>query len=171
MDKYLQDKLDQSVSYLQKRGINLTTLHVALAGSTFISSLVINHIQSHTFGFVLCGVVWGINLFGYLRWANNNKSYYESLRMTEKLNAKVLWYRETGTAMRFIWVFLFMMGVFFTIIHLMEGNLIVSILEFISSLSLALMFWLNSCFFCGPGEFAKEKKLSIAGNLSSAFNR
>lgn len=174
MDKWLLDRLNSITLKLQKRGYLLTTLHVNVAGFTFISSILSASMLSSTTGRIVCmslnGAVWGSYLWGTQKWALANQDYPQSLKMVDKLNAVALEYRETE--------WLWRMLAFWSTILQVPGALVAivyfdphTLANIVAMASIWLTWGLNGCFFVGPGQFASKQREQVTGDMVMELDR
>lgn len=163
MDKWLLDRLDSLTLKLQKRGYLLTTLHVNVAGFTFISNVLscAYGIEGgfRFFGIFMNGLVWGGWLFATQRWALANQDYPYSIKMVDRLNAEALRHRDDNWSFRlcFIWILTFLM-VPAAMVDFSLGKILDGVLTVVAGISPVVQFYLNGCFFVGPGQFASKQQ-------------
>ena len=156
LDIWLLDKLDSLTTKLQRKGYLLTSIHVHVSGVIFASAILSCFLKGQFVWMVVVGGVFGLILFGINIWAQNHKDYPSSVKMMEKLNAKVLYNRENRSLYRWIWLAFIVTLWPLDLVDVFSGNISKGIMSSICLFSMVLSCFLDGCFFIGPGEFAKE---------------
>ena len=168
LDLWLLNKLDAFTIKLQRKGYRLTEFYVYVVGTTLISTLLdISMMQAPpTWLFVFCGTIWGGWLWRSIQWANTNKDYPESHKLMEGLNARALFERENMFVFRSFYGSMMTAFAVLEIARFMTGThgFVYIIVSLISTLVPVLMFYLQGCFYIGPGHFAKDRQEQLQGN-------
>lgn len=171
LDAFLVDRLDAVTAKLQRRGVLLTTAITGNAAVVLSTALAVALFPTpHYYIAGLCGFIWSVHLGFTIKWANENKDYPLSVRMTEKLNSEVLRERESphGLIFRAGWIYLSLLIITSNIVSCIWGDqsLSVTILSVINMFAASGTCWLRACRFLGPGEFAKNRKTAHGGQYA-----
>ena len=165
LDLWLLNKLDALTTKLQRRGYRLTELYVNVAGVVLVLNVGSAWLFNGSLSLVFVGAVWGTWLWVSIHWANENKSYPESLKIMNNLNVKALSYREHERPLRCIWMGL---GLLFTGLDVglmvANGNIATHLVSMTATFSIWFMLHLHGCFYVGPGHFAKDRQEQLRGD-------
>lgn len=171
MDTKILNWLDAITTKLQRKGYLLTAVYVWVAFLNLLIQLANqNQTPYRAFFIPMVGVVWGIWLYGSVRWAQANKDYPQSVRMMEKLNARVLHDREMERWWRGFMRYMscFFIGLDIGEIIFLQGKLVSNLLDISAWIIMTIMIHLHGCFYLGPGHFAKDTQKEPTGALEGA---
>lgn len=172
MDRWLLDKIDRATTKMQRKGYLLTSTHAYVAGITFVSNLAYANMQpTRWFLIPLAGAVWGCYLWGTTKWARENEDYPASARILERLDAEALESRESDGWLRRCFMYLLALTLPGDVLYCFEGDWFKGILGRLSTAAPMLGYYLNGCFFVGPGHFAKEQQELTSQDAVTSANR
>lgn len=174
IDYWIIFKMNDLTAWTQRRGYRLTSLTVHVTGAAaFIA--ILNCLTPIRYGpLIFNGIVWFILMASDTLWAHRHHDYPFSTRMMEKLNARVMLNIEGSLERGFRFFSLFMLFIFFPIVALgiavrdddqwKTADLILCLMQ---GVMLAIYFYIRTCIFLGPGEFAKEEKAAYDGEVAT----
>jgi len=162
LDAFILSLIDSAVIKLQRRGWLLTNIYVGFSAAVLLfglSSALTPSLSPDMLGLVI--VFWGTWLFFSVRWAERNKDYPQSVKLTKQLNARAVYERENSSAvfLRLFWLFLLNIGL---LVLLLEGLVPKQVFVTLLDVSATVMVYLQACTFLGPGDFASKRNKEFA---------
>lgn len=168
IDLYLLNTLDTLTTKLQRRGWLLTEAYVYVAALVLVSQCTVLIYLQWRGSALMAGIILGTWLAGSCRWASSYRSYPESAKMQQRLNADALAAREREMWVRAVfWWLCLGLGFPSTVAAIIVGDYQGAVFRLMADLSILTMYYLHGCFYLGPGEFGKQKREIWSGDTAT----
>jgi hypothetical protein len=155
LDNKIIEVFDKGTTFIQRRG--LLPLNTLIMGTEclFWSALITRSINHDDWGKYILGAASAICMsMSFLKWKNAHQ-YWENHRKTQELNATVLLARDDLIS-RMVAILIF---VPFLLIEIPGLDLIGATI----SVTLIIMCYLRCCHYLGPGDYARQRRISLSG--------